>query len=61
MGILSSCSVMRNYTFEIFIDKDDSILETIMAPTRFVAEIIASQMFPEAIWCNLQCVDGQEC
>ena len=43
---------MNDYRFKVLFKDGSSLETTISAPTRFVAETILSEMYPEARWCD---------
>ena len=43
---------MNDYTFKLTFKGGGTLTTTVSAPTRFTAETILREMYPEARWCD---------
>jgi len=56
MGVFFIYYTMSNYTFNVFLGKEDCFTYTVAAPSRFVGEMIVTEIYPQAINCELNSI-----
>lgn len=48
---------MNNYTFDIELPDEEILRHTVVAPSRFIGEMIIAEQYPEAVSINFITVE----